>query len=803
MFHFIVAVLATTAAPSPGSAPRDSTPRQAIVRQFEAIEVSGRRFDDLGSVQGVHELGEPALRALPATRFLDAVALMPGVVATGEDLHVQGGRTGELAVTIAGVPLTDPQSGRPFEIPLFAVRRSELLTGAVDADRNGALAGDLDVATGWAGARREGRLRWSSDGRASGSSDVAQFGGSTPLGIGGLGISGAGEVRLDDLGLINRRSRGRTHVLGRSFGWREDNHLLGWAKLASVAHPRRAALEVLGGRVIRQPYDPMWGIDGWVTFHDFAFGDPPGTQPIYVTPYPLAANSFRYRAADHRVMVEERNLAVIASGSAGSRIPVHASLAWLRTSSLTSVGLRHDTTYVVPQDRPVFGPYGWAGVAPFYVYAGDDPWFRDASAERWFGRVDASAAPARQQHLQVGAGASWDHVKLFEVDDGAPVTPYVDVSRRYDASAPGGFAYVQHRWATAGFVANEGLRLQAFTPGSSVPGAKVRWSLSPRLGLAYPVSVRDAFSFAYARIAQDPPRDFLYEDRTRAYDRRPLGNGALEPAEVVLWQVAVRHVLDPEWSLQISVFLRDVYGEPGVRDHPVPGTTTNLRYESDDDAHSDGLTFEVTRERPDGARLHAAYTFMNARGNASNAYGIAYGKAYGARTQSTAEHPLDWDIEHALGLDGAHRIGNRVRVSWSTRLATGRPWTPIESDSAVSVLPPQYANQDHVNSRRLRWSESTQLDVRVELPRARGVVALLSVSNLFDHRGDLLAAVDGFPNPRINTAYDEYEAYRTATGKGGGGYWNGVGAARGWVPAYDPRLGQRARQVRLGISLGE
>ena len=32
----------------------------------------------------------------------------------------------------------------------------------------------------------------------------------------------------------------------------------------------------------------------------------------------------------------------------------------------------------------------------------------------------------------------------------------------------------------------------------------MQWSLSPRRGVAYPVSTRDAFSFAYARIDQDP-----------------------------------------------------------------------------------------------------------------------------------------------------------------------------------------------------------------------------------------------------------------------------------------------------------
>ncbi len=52
----------------------------------------------------------------------------------------------------------------------------------------------------------------------------------------------------------------------------------------------------------------------------------------------------------------------------------------------------------------------------------------------------------------------------------------------------------------------------------------------------------------------------------------------------------------------------------------------------------------------------------------------------------------------------------------------------------------------------------------------------------------------------INTLYDDYAAYRTETGQGGGAYWGATGAgARYWVPVHDPRLLNPPRTVRLSV----
>ena len=100
-------------------------------------------------------------------------------------------------------------------------------------------------------------LRWLSTGRRGTAYDWLGGRGSMPLHVAGLGLVAAGETRLDDAFLPQRPSRGRQEVLGRSFGWRNDNHVLGWAKLAPIESPQAFSVEVMGSRVVSMPYDPM------------------------------------------------------------------------------------------------------------------------------------------------------------------------------------------------------------------------------------------------------------------------------------------------------------------------------------------------------------------------------------------------------------------------------------------------------------------------------------------------------------------------------------------------------------------
>lgn len=815
---FAAALAASSPAATADTITRKPRPERAerterIVREFAPVTVVGGRRSDRYSAEAVHPVSREQLRRLPVDNLAQAIGLQAGVVAVGEDLHVRGGRAGELATTLAGISLNESQRFTPMGVPLFAVRSAELISGGLDADHGGSLAGELDLATEVPAERPEYLVRWVSDGRYGSGFDAGHARLSTPLGFRGLGLVAAGEARLDDLGLPSLRTRGRTRVLGRSFGWRQDNHLLGWAKLAPIAAPQRWSFEVLTQRTLRQPYDPMFTFDGYTYFSVIDLPTPNGADDAD------AGIWRRYRAADHKVMTEDRRWTAIATANVGTaRTPVKLALAHTRVRTLTSVGLQTDPAYIA--ERVSFGEYDHGGEGPFDANWGNEPYFRLATSNRWTARADASRRVGPRHVLRAGLAASVDHMTLREIDDGLPHVQDIETDRHWRAWAPGAFAYAQHRWDFGGLVWNGGVRLQRFDPGHQqheatahpttnnpsdrADAAPTLWRLSPRAGFAYPVSDRDAFSLSYSRTFQDPPRDLLYENRLSNYDRRPLGNAAMTPAEVISWQAALKHILDPTWSLQLAVFARNVYGAPGTRNLQVTPALWHTQYASADAAHAQGFEASLQRVLPGRQRLELTYTFLNAFGAESDIEGLAYGANLGPRPLPTGEHPLDWDLTHTITLSTLLRTKSQYEISWTTRAGSGRPWTPVHRSSSDLTWPAQGTEMGLVNSERMPWSEVTNLALRWTPRLLRGARVMVSAHNVFDEVTELTATLGGYPNPIINTLYDEYGAYRTETGHGGGGYWNDADGdgQREWIPVNDPRLRAPRRSVRFGIEVG-
>lgn len=766
-----------------------------IVRRLEEFLVRAPRLHDPRSAENVHLISPAALRALPVDGLAGALALQAGVVAEGEALHVHGGRAGELGVEIAGLSLGEPLRERAPELPLLAVESAMLVSGGPDAEFGGALAGVLAVRTVDPGPAWSGEARWSGDGRRDTHFDrvSARLGG--PLGVLGLGAVMTGEARLDDTFMPALRTQGRHDVLGGSFGWRADDRMLGDFKLAPVSGGRGVTLELIGSRTLEAPYNPMWSLDGWTTPCD----DPMCILGPHFSSTPLPGYT-RYRAADHAVMTDQRRLAAILSLSLPrGRDRMSAALGVSRARSITSLGARDDESYLTKARAPLFGIVESATSDPILAYGGDEPYFRKSAGDRWTARADYERWSPRGNRGKAGLGATYDAVRLRELD----VTTFnsgLDSLRAYRAFAPGAFAYAQGRWVFEGMVLNGGLRAEYFTAGPQAAtqsfGAKApgTWSLSPRIGVAYPISVRDVFSLAYARIQQNPGRDFLYDDRTKPNNYRPLGNPAIAPATDVSWQAAVKHLFSDHWSMQSAIFGRDFYGEVGARNFAPPSSVPLFRYDGADAGHADGWELSLMRSAPAGAHLELHYTWMEARGAESLEEGVPTYLRTGARPVPIGDHPLNWDRRHTIGLTAWWDAPRRWSLAWTTRIGSGLPWTPAARRQLAADL-------SDLNTRRFKWSESSALAARWLPPRLGHVTVGLDVRNVFDHRDETRATLSGYPQTAINTIYDDYGAFRTETGLPGGAYWDdrdGDGVP-GWVRVHDPRLLAPPRTVRLSL----
>ncbi len=787
--------MAPVAPDSNVTAPDSATARPRVVRVFPPLEVRAL-LPDMGSSQTVHSIPSTALHGFPVDNLTDLIALQPGVVADAEELHVRGGRAGETVVSLDGLGLNEPLRRRAPNVPLLALSSAELVSGAPDARYGGGLAGVLELHTIDPGERPEIEWRWQGDGGLDTKYDRVAARAGTPLPLFGLGLVAAGDATFDDTSLPRLRSESRHDLAGIPLGWRAENRIQGFIKLAPVRGPERWSAQLLVSRAVHQPYSPDWSLDGW-TYISPNYKDSPIFSPVPLPGYQ------RFRAADHLAMTDDRQIAALIKLSTLSpRSRASLGLGWLRTRTVTSVGGGQESPEVA--HRPRFGK----GVdrEGFYVLWGDYPLYRESASDVLSLRADSEIKTPGGSGVAAGMGLTYDDVYTREMDwmpigvrsfeiEGAF---QLDSVRAFQAWAPGGYAYLQSRWVRAGMILNLGLRLEYYTAGpqatdQTLPGsARGVWSMGPRLGIAYPISVRDAFSLAYVRLQQAPARDFLYDRRTAISDRQPLGNPALVPATLISYEAAVKHVIGPEWALQASVFYRDVYDQVGALDYQIPQGTMNLRYASSDQSHVSGLEWSLIHARA-GRRIEASYTWLNASGNESRPEGDPYGPVRSPNSPPIGDLPLSWDRRHALLVAGTWQLLGRATVSWSTALSSPLPWSPkprrqIPTDVALT------------NSRRLSSTETTNLDLRWSPPGWRAVSFGLEARNLFDSHWDRAATVDGYPNPVINTIYDDYGAYRTETGQGGGAYWSALPGDPGhWVPVHDPRLANPPRTLRVSI----
>lgn len=797
----LLAALDSTSVPGPTAlAPPDTTHAapSRVVKRLEEVVVRASRLADPLSSQTIHRVSRESLRELPVDRVSDALALQAGVVAVGEQLHVRGGRAGDAQLTLEGLPLGEALRGRPMELPRLALESADVVSGGLDAEYGGALAGVIPLRTVTAREQTEGEVRW--DGDLGYRTDFFQptrydqfsgvFSSRLPAGIGAVA---AADVVSDDGALPQLRPHDRWNA------WRADDRALGFLKLAPLGATPNVALELLGSRRVSRPYDPMWSLDGYTTTCTGAFCS--GGPAFSDTPQP---GYERYRAIDHLAMTDEhREAAILSWWRPYARGRFRGAAGWIGSQRLTSVGGRDDESYLDASHGPIFGLPESPTSDPFLVYAGDEPYFQKSLAETYSLRGDFDRELPGGSRGGAGLGLSYDHVRMREFDISTRGSG-LDSLRAYEAWAPGGWAYAQGRWVREGMVLNGGLRLEAFTAGpqadrQSFPArSRTIFSLSPRLGVAYPVSARDVLSLAYVRIQQAPARDFLYDNRRDVSHRQPLGNPALEPAAVISYQAALKHLFEGGRAFQASVFFRDLFNQIGVREMSPNLQVSRPQYQNADEGHAEGFELECIVPYGRSSEVNLDYTFMHAVGTQSLEEGLPFGDRLSARTAPLDDVPLDWDRRHTFTLSWMMRKSQEWTVAWITRLGSGLPWTTSPRRTPI-------ADPSIVNAERLGWDENTSLSIRWGPPFLPSMWHFgfgLEVRNLFDFRGDRLATLSGYPNPLINTYYDDYGAFRGETGLGGGAYWDArdPNAPDSWVRVFDPRLGTPPRTVRFGVT---
>jgi len=454
---------------------------------------------------------------------------------------------------------------------------------------------------------------------------------------------------------------------------------------------------------------------------------------------------------------------------------------------------------------------------PFLATAYDYPVYRDRNSASYIVKFDLTSRRWEGHLVKTGFLAQYNDMNNADVAFPGQTRVIVDdqtgrvlgTGQGLSANAFHNYApltafYAQDRWEYHGMVVNGGIRYDLFSPGNGVeillradgvdPNIdRYKQALSPRLGLAFPITDRDVFHFHYGRFIQAPANNFLFQTQDPNAGQGILGNPDLNPATTISYQAGIRHQFSEHVAGDFALFYKDIFNlitTTSAQD-TISGTQF-FRFINRAYASARGIELTLRRQFADNYGGQIAYTYSFADGVASDAtFGAT--SAAGLTHLPTKELPLNWDLRHSLSL--ALRIADPG--SWGGSITysfgSGFPYTP-----AFRYVRRQ--DPDLENSQRHPATHSlTLLAEKYFNIWGQDLTLFFDGRNLLNQDQIATATPQIFPGLRY--ADYAYQYYLTETGNYGGAYladMDGDGEDE-YHPVDDPRVYAPHRVFRIGF----
>lgn len=449
---------------------------------------------------------------------------------------------------------------------------------------------------------------------------------------------------------------------------------------------------------------------------------------------------------------------------------------------------------------------------PYFVTAYDYPFYTNQEALQYLLRGDVTSEQFKGHRIKAGIQLIYndlnDDQRVFPAQQretaGATVQQGLNVNIYHNFNQEGA-AYAQDKWEYEGMVVNAGLRYEWFFVGNNdkilIYNSQIdpnvvtyKWNLSPRLGVAFPITDRDKFFFHYGRFTQWPSRVYLFRTQDPVGSTGTLGNPNLQPELTVSYQAGISHQFTDDIAGNFVVFNKDIYGL--ISSTQVTDDSTGIqsfRYINKTYASSRGLEISLEKRLTRRLGFEVYYTYSFADGVASDA---DFGRsAIGLTHLPTEELPLNWDQRHTFNVTLRLQDRNKWGVTAIYSYGSGLPWTPVDRFARL-------ADPTLENSRRLEPTNKLSVQGRKLFNvYGRELTLFFEGRNLLDENILLPGGTQPGAFPGMVAARMDGGSYLTETGQYGGAYLqdtNNDGLDE-FHPVYDPTIWETHRLWRLGL----
>ena len=343
----------------------------------------------------------------------------------------------------------------------------------------------------------------------------------------------------------------------------------------------------------------------------------------------------------------------------------------------------------------------------FALEGSDDIRFVRQEERVWQGKFDFTYQVNANHNLKAGLDYNrhrvWRHYAIIISE---PTITFADRLKFYPVNAA---AYAQDKMEFKDLVVSVGVRLDYWDPdtwevkdpfnprtGGIVEGKK-RWRVSPRLGLAHPISDKANLHFSYGHFFQTPEFDKVSQNRgisTRgSLLDRLVGNGNLKPQKTTSFEVGWDQQLTDFLALTVTGFYKDIENLIATDYYPTALPRAATYYVNQDFANARGVELNLRTRRYNHFASYFSYTLSRAEGNSSNPNTLASRfDEVPPREPLKQLVTLDWDRPHVFNFnldfrylpgEGPLVFGSRwlqnFGVNLTGRFQSGLPYTPTDS----------------------------------------------------------------------------------------------------------------------------
>ena len=710
----------------------DMTTRMDFVLNPEAvgstvITVTDQRGMILRDVtSSVSVVSREEIRTMPVAGITDVVNQQAGAIDDGQ-LHLRGGRGGEVAYVVDGVTQVDPNGNTADQsLPLSAVAETSVITGGFGAEYGNAQSGIINVVTREGGDDFTGSLSMNGN-------DFAALGLSDDWTWGYPGAWYAGPM-MDG----------------------EDGHPLrefGSNKPAGFAEARLTAEAALGGpEPITQILLPAMGLDigadvrffGTVKWlqngggrdGNYAYYLNTGSEQINgnlkltIKPNPRTKINLSGYYRDQETGLYSGDASYgwyyalfeedYVDPTSGDTLPgqdiryglpdryfENYSMGFALTQTLSDASFLEFklNQYHASEERRILDPDGgflgedfttedWLNYTPSRVR--DTNGFYRSGASRWAwydqystistARLDVTSQVNQQHQLKFGIEGKYYDTEEYSVDTASGGNIYLSDWHAFPHAAS---AYLQDKMEYRGMIVNAGLRFDYFDPNyddypsdlsdpvnpgtsSSDPdhirnpvSVSAKYHLSPRVGFSHPITERDVLHFTYGHYFQVP--DFIRMFDGANFDLSGafpiVGNPDLEPEETRAYEVGVKHQFDDLTLLDVTGYYKDITGLVDMQKNYFTAVDAYDIYINGDYGNVRGAEFSLMRRPSNFISFSANYTYAIAKGKSSSAT-QNYTYAWAGWVIPKRESYLDWDQTHTVNANFDFRIPRGEGPVW-------------------------------------------------------------------------------------------------------------------------------------------